>query len=98
MKHIKKFNESNFEESPSQSINIPEEFESLIGYYGSNTAHPEDIIDMYNDIVSPGDFGDIPQLVSYQNGNFHNEDGDSIPENVILDELNYGLSAGDGEM
>jgi len=86
MKYIKLF--ENFSES--SEIEIPEEFSGLVGEVGGLTTTPETIIDLYNELVSPGDFGDIPQLVSYD-GKFHDENGDVRDLGAILDEINYAL-------
>jgi vacuolar-type H+-ATPase subunit I/STV1 len=53
-------------------------------------ANPQDIIEMYNELVEEGS-----TLVDYSEygteGMFYNEEGDEIPVDVILDELNYAI-------
>jgi hypothetical protein len=65
-------------------------------YYGvrmelGKSANPQDIIEMYNELVEEG-----TPLVDYTEGMFYNEDDEEIPTDVILDELNYA-SVGEEE-
>ena len=60
-------------------------------YYGvrmelGKSANPQDIIEMYNELVEEG-----TPLVDYTEGMFYNEDDEEIPTDVILDELNYAI-------
>ena len=79
-------------ENDEDMIRIPREYKGIRAEVGSK-ASPQDIIDMYNEVVASE--GDAPFLVEYSEygteGMFYNEEGDEIPVDVILDELNYGL-------
>ena len=67
-------------------IKIPKEYDGVRTELG-NSASPEDIIDMYNELVEEG-----TALVDYsEEGMFYNEDDQEIPTDVILDELNYAI-------
>jgi hypothetical protein len=90
MKYLKKFNES-FE---SDNIQIPSEFEYLQSELGEETT-PNEIIELWNELVIPDTMGDTSKLVGYRNGSFFNEDGDELGVNAILDEINYSLSGGE---
>jgi hypothetical protein len=75
-------------------INIPLNYSGVIMEFGSEEVDPKDIISLYNEIIEEG-----TPLVSYSEygteGKFYNEDGDEIPTDVILDELNYEIKGGD---
>ena len=90
MKYLKRFNENL---DNSDKIHIPEEYSGVRMQFGES-ASPQDIIDLYNNYVQEG----VP-LVSYsEDGFFTNEDGDEIPTDVILDELNYAIGLDNDEM
>jgi hypothetical protein len=76
-------------------IEIPKKYDGVRMELG-NSVSPEDIIEMYNEIVEEG-----TPLVSYSEygteGKFYNEDDDEIPTDVILDELNYAIVGGKDE-
>ena len=91
MKYLKRFNENL--DNNSDKIHIPEEYSGVRMELGELAA-PQDIIDMYNQIVEEG----VP-LVSYSRGGFFtNEDGQEIEEYIILDELNYAIGLDNDEM
>jgi hypothetical protein len=52
-------------------------------------ANPQDIIDMYNELVASE--GDSVRLEKYEDDYFWNEFMDDITVDVILDELNYAI-------
>ena len=76
-----------------EEIHIPIEYSGVIMELG-DVVDPNDIISLYNQIVEEG-----TPLVSYSEygteGKFYNEDGDEIPTDVILDELNYAIGLDD---
>ena len=76
-------------------IEIPKKYDGVRMELG-NSVSPEDIIEMYNEIVEEG-----TPLVSYSEygteGKFYDEDDDEIPTDVILDELNYAIVGGKDE-
>jgi hypothetical protein len=77
------------------NIKIPNKFKGLKSEVGGS-ASPKEIISMWNEYVFPDVMGDASKLSEYEDGKFHNEDGESFPVNVILDEINYSL-VGDEE-
>jgi len=76
-------------ENKEGMIRIPSMYEGVRMELGKS-ANPQDVIDMYNELVEEGS-----TLVDYSEygteGMFYNEEGDEIPVNVILDELNYAI-------
>ena len=76
-------------ENEEDMILIPFMYEGVRMEFGEY-ANPQDIIEMYNELVEEG-----TPLVDYSEygteGMFYNEEGDEIPVNVILDELNYAI-------
>ena len=76
-------------ENEEDMIRIPREYKGIRAEVGSK-ASPQDIIDMYNELVEEG-----TPLVDYSEygteGMFYNEEGEEIPVDVILDELNYAI-------
>ena len=76
-------------EDKEETIRIPRKYDGVRMELGKS-ANPQDVIEMYNELVEEG----IP-LVDYSEygteGMFYNEEGDEIPVNVILDELNYAI-------
>ena len=89
MKYLKRFNENL--DNNSDKIHIPEEYSGVRMELGELAA-PQDIIDMYNQIVEEG----VP-LESHSRF-FTNEDGQEIEEYIILDELNYAIGFDNDEM
>ena len=92
VKRVIKENEEDMIRIPSMyegMIRIPSMYEGVRMELGV-MVHPRDIIQMYNKLVEEG-----TTLVDYSEygteGMFYNEEGDEIPVDVILDELNYGL-------
>ena len=81
------------EQMEGNRLIIPNEFPGIIDEVGTITTSNE-IIRLYNELVSPGDFGDIPQLVGYDSNSdmFLNEEGMNIESYVIFDEINYALT------
>ena len=75
-------------ESEEDMIRIPRKFSGIKSELGSK-ASPQDIIDMYNEVVASE--GESVPLEKYEDGYFWNEYMDDIMVDVILDELNYGL-------
>ena len=71
-------------------IKISQRYGHVINEVGTE-ASPEDIINMWNEYVRPDTLNTSPMLVSYENKKFINEDGESIPVNVILEEINNSL-------
>jgi len=76
-------------ENKEGMIRIPSMYKGVRMELGKR-ANPQDIIEMYNELVEEGS-----TLVDYSEygteGMFYNEEGDEIPVNVILDELNYAI-------
>jgi hypothetical protein len=97
MKKIVKLTESDLtrivkrviNENKEGMIRIPSMYVGVRTQLGKH-ANPQDVIDMYNELVEEG-----TTLVDYSEygteGMFYNEEGDEIPVNVILDELNYAI-------
>lgn len=81
------------EEMEGNRLIIPNRFPGIIDEVGNITTSSE-IISLYNELVSPGDFDDIPQLVGYDSNRemFVNEEGMNIESYVIFDEINYALT------
>ena len=77
-------------ENEEDTIRIPRKYDGVRMELG-RVANPQDIIDMYNELVEEG-----TPLVDYTEGMFYNEDDEEIPTDVILDELNYAI-VGEGE-
>ena len=75
-------------------IKIPKEYSGVRMELG-NSVSPEDIIDMYNNLVASE--GDSARLEKYEDGYFWNESMDEITVDVILDELNYSIDGGEDE-
>ena len=75
-------------------IKIPKEYDGVRMELG-NSASPEDIIDMYNELVASE--GDSVRLEKYEDDYFWNESMDEITLDVILDELNYAINGGEDE-
>ena len=96
MKYLKLF--ESFSEDLNK-IHVPSQYTGVIMELGEEV-YPDDIIDMYNEIVASE--GESIPLVSYSEygteGMFYNENDEEVPTNVILDELNYaiGLDESDG--
>ena len=82
-------NQQMFNES---SIYIPLNYSGIRMELGEDV-DSNDIIDMYNQLVSSE--GESLPLMSYSEsgteGKFYNEENDEIPLDVILDELNYAI-------
>ncbi len=80
---------SSLQKSNKQKIYVPSHYSGVIMELGEEV-DPNDIIEMYNNIVEEG-----TPLVSYSQygteGKFYNENDDEIPVDVILDELNYAI-------
>ena len=81
-------------------IHIPIHYSGVrmeLGLEDSDEANSDDIISLYNEIVEEG-----TPLVSYSEygteGKFYNEDDNEIPTDAILDELNYAIGLGGGEL
>jgi hypothetical protein len=76
-------------ENDENTIRIPSMYDGVRMELGKR-ANPQDIIEMYNELVEEG-----TTLVDYSEygteGMFYNEEGDEIPTDVILDELNYAI-------
>jgi hypothetical protein len=76
-------------ENKEDMIRIPSMYKGVRMELGKR-ANPQDIIEMYNELVEEGS-----TLVDYSEygteGMFYNEEGDEIPTDVILDELNYAI-------
>ena len=70
-------------------IKIPKEYDGVRTELG-DSASPEDIIDMYNELVASE--GDSSRLEKYEDDYFWNDSMDEITVDVILDELNYAIS------
>jgi len=93
MKKIIKLTESDLtrivkrviKENEEDMIRIPFMYEGIRMELGKR-ANPEDIIEMYNELVEEG-----TPLVDYSDGTFNNEDDEEIPVDAILDELNYAI-------
>jgi hypothetical protein len=97
MKKIVKLTESDLtrivkrviNENKEGMIRIPSEYEGVRMEFGKS-ANPQEIIEMYNELVEEG-----TTLVDYSEygteGMFYNEEGEEIPTDVILDELNYAI-------
>jgi hypothetical protein len=75
-------------------IKIPKEYDGVRMELG-NSASPEDIIDMYNELVASE--GDSSRLEKYEDGYFWNDSMDEITVDVILDELNYSINGGEDD-
>jgi hypothetical protein len=76
-------------ESKKETIRIPRKYSGVRIELGKNV-DPQDIIDMYNELVEDG-----TPLVDYSEYGteslFYNEDDEEIAVDVILDELNYAI-------
>jgi hypothetical protein len=72
-------------ENEEDMIRIPKKYDGVRMELG-RVAHPQDIIEMYNELVEEG-----TPLVDYSEEMFYNEDDEEIPTDVILDELNYAI-------
>jgi hypothetical protein len=76
-------------ENKEGMIRIPSMYVGVRTQLGKH-ANPQDVIDMYNELVEEG-----TTLVDYSEygteGMFYNEEGEEIPTDVILDELNYAI-------
>jgi hypothetical protein len=72
-------------ENEEDNIHIPRKYNGVRMELGKS-ANPQDIIEMYNELVEEG-----TPLVDYTEGMFYNEDDEEIPTDVILDELNYAI-------
>ncbi len=76
-------------ENDESMIRIPRKYDGVRMELG-NSVSPEDIIEMYNGLVEEG-----TPLVDYSEygteGMFYNEEGQEIPVDAILDELNYAI-------
>ena len=72
-------------ENKEDMIRIPSMYDGVRMELGKR-ANPQDIIEMYNEFVEEG-----TPLVDYSDGTFNNEDGEEIPVDAILDELNYAI-------
>ena len=95
IRHIQESNiklEKMYLNEPSDSIKIPKQFRGVITDFGDR-ASAQDIINAYNSDVEEG-----TTLVYYQNNHFYNENGDGVPVNVVLDELNYAIVGDEDEM
>jgi len=75
-------------------IKIPKEYDGVRMELG-NSASPEDIIDMYNELVASE--GDSSRLEKYEDDYFWNDSMDEITVDVILDELNYSINGGEDD-
>ena len=80
-------------ENEEDMIHIPIHYSGVrmeLGLEDSDEANSDDIISLYNELVEEG-----TTLVDYSEygteGMFYNEEGDEIPVDVILDELNYAI-------
>lgn len=71
-------------------IKISPRYGHVINEVGTE-ASPEDIMNMWNEYVRPDTLNTSSMLVSYENKKFINEDGKSIPLNVVLEEINNSL-------
>ena len=74
-------------------IKIPKGYDGVRMELG-NSASPEDIIDMYNELVASE--GDSVRLEKYKDGYFWNGIFE-ITIDVILDDLNYAINGGEDE-
>lgn len=95
IRHIQESNiklEKMYLNESSDSIKIPKQFRGVIMDFGDR-ASAQDIINAYNSDVEEG-----TTLVYYQNNHFYNENGDGVPVNVVLDELNYAIVGDEDEM
>ena len=81
-------------ENEEDNIHIPRKYKGIRAEVGSK-ASPQDIIDMYNEVVAYE--GESVPLEKYEDGCFWNEYMDDIMVDVILDELNYGLVGDEDE-
>jgi|688.fasta_scaffold1976152_1 hypothetical protein len=81
-------------ENEEDNIHIPRKYKGIRAEVGSK-ASPQDIIDMYNEVVASE--GESVPLEKYEDGYFWNEYMDDIMVDVILDELNYGLVGDEDE-
>jgi hypothetical protein len=92
MKKVVRLTESDLTRIVKRVINEKKDMIRITGDYSGakhvlgSSASPKDIINVYNDSVEEG----IP-LVSYSDGVFYNQDGESVPLDVILDKLNYAI-------
>jgi hypothetical protein len=75
-------------ENEEDTIRIPRKYDGVRMELG-RVANPQDIIDMYNELVSSE--GESVPLEKYEDGYFWNEFMDDIMVDVILDELNYAI-------
>ena len=75
-------------ENKEGMIRIPSMYKGVRMELG-NSASPEDIIDMYNELVASE--GDSSRLEKYEDGYFWNEFMDDVTVDAILDELNYAI-------
>ena len=81
-------------ENEEDMIRIPRKYKGIRAEVGSK-ASPQDIIDMYNEVVASE--GESVPLEKYEDGYFWNEYMDDIMVDVILDELNYGVVGDEDE-
>jgi hypothetical protein len=81
-------------ENEEDMIRIPRKYKGIRAEVGSK-ASPQDIIDMYNEVVASE--GESVPLEKYEDGYFWNQYMDDIMVDVILDELNYGLVGDEDE-
>jgi hypothetical protein len=92
MKKVVRLTESDLTRIVKRVINEKKDMIRITGDYSGakhvlgSSASPEDIMDEYNNAVEEG-----TPLVSYSDGVFYNQDGESVPLDVILDELNYAI-------
>jgi hypothetical protein len=82
------------DEGNGETIHIPKKYDGVRIELGGDV-NPQDIIDMYNELVKEG-----TPLVDYSEygseGMFYNKDGEEIPVDVVLDELNYSINGDEG--
>lgn len=81
------------EQMEGNRLIVPDIFTGIIDEVGNITTSNE-IISLYNELVSPGDFDNVPQLVGFDSNRdmFVNEEGMNIESYVIFDEINYALT------
>lgn len=92
MKKVVRLTENDLTRIVKRVINEKRDMIRITGDYSGakhvlgSSASPKDIINVYNDSVEEG----IP-LNRYSDGVFYNQNGESVPLDVILDELNYAI-------
>ena len=92
MKKVVRLTESDLTRIVKRVINEKKDMIRITGDYSGakhvlgSSASPKDIINVYNDSVEEG-----TPLNRYSDGVFYNQDGESVPLDVILDELNYAI-------